>query len=307
MAFNNLLANKSDRLIKRAAIIQAIRMFFLQEGYLEVETPLLLPTLAPETHIDPTPAGKLFLQTSPEICMKRLVAAGYRRIFQISHCWRAGERGSRHIPEFTMLEWYRADADYRSLMTETEDMIRFVHNSFSAATGINYRNSTIDLVTGWEYLTVKEAFLSYTDYTMEQALLEDHFDLLMVDKIEPRLGRGTPSFLFDYPACRSALAKLKDDDKSVAERFELYIAGIELANGFSELNDPAEQRTRFQEEYSSKVSSGGAVSPLPEKFLAELDQMPQTAGIAMGIDRLVMLLTDAETIDQVVTFTPEEL
>lgn len=307
MSYNHLLADKSNRLTKRAAIIQAIRSYFLKEGYLEVETPLLLPALAPETHINPTPAGELFLQTSPEICMKRLVAAGYKRIFQISHCWRSGERGSRHIPEFTMLEWYRAAAGYRSLMAETEDMFRFVHNTVSTANRINYGNDTIDLATDWEYITVKEAFLRYTEHTMEQALLDDQFDLLMVEQIEPCLGRGKPSFLLDYPACRAALAKLKDNDKTVAERFELYIAGVELANGFSELNDPAEQRLRFQEEFNARLSSGEVVSPLPEKFLAELDNMPQTAGIAMGIDRLVMILTDAASIDQVVAFTPEEL
>lgn len=307
MSFNHLLADKSDRLFKRAEIIQAIRNYFLKEGYLEVETPLLLPALAPETHIDPTPAGNLFLQTSPEICMKRLVAAGYNRIFQISHCWRSGERGSRHIPEFTMLEWYRSDAEYKSLMKETETMIRFLSKSTMSSSCFEYLNEKIDLSAEWDYITVKEAFLRYTDYPMEQALIDNQFDQLMVEKIEPWLGRSKPAFLLDYPACRSALARLKEGDRNVAERFELYIAGIELANGFSELNDPAEQKARFQEEYSSRVTSGGLVTPLPEKFLTELANMPQTAGIAMGIDRLVMLLTDAETIDQVVAFTPEEL
>lgn len=307
MSYNHLLAAKSDRLFQRAAIIQAIRAFFLKEGYLEVETPLLLPAVAPETHIDPIPVGNLFLQTSPEICMKRLVAAGYNKIFQISHCWRTGERGRRHIPEFTMLEWYRTGAEYRSLMEETEAMIRFLANSTMSSTCFTYMNEKIDLSADWDYITVNDAFLRYTAHTMEQALTDNQFDQLMVEKIEPCLGRSKPSFLLDYPACRSALARLKEVDKSVAERFELYIAGIELANGFSELNDPAEQKARFQEEYSSRVASGGIVSPLPEKFLAELANMPQTAGIALGIDRLVMLLTNAETIDQVVAFTPEEL
>lgn len=307
MSYNHLLADKSNRLFKRAAIIQAIRTFFQKEGYLEVETPLLLPTIAPETHIDPTPAGNLFLQTSPEICMKRLVAAGYKKIFQISHCWRTGERGSRHIPEFTMLEWYRAGAEYKSLMEETEALIRFLLNSTSSSTCFKYLSETIDLSVDWDYITVNDAFLRYTDQTMEQALIDNQFDQLMVEKIEPCLGRSKPAFLLDYPACRGALAKLKSGDRNVAERFELYIAGIELANGFSELNDAVEQRARFQEEHSSRVTSGGIVSPLPEKFLAELVNMPQTAGIALGIDRLVMLLTDAEAIDQVVAFTPEEL
>jgi len=304
---DRLLAAKKARLTMRAGIMQSVRGFFIKEGYLETDTPLLLPTVAPEAHIDPVAAGNHFLQTSPELCMKRLAAAGYERIFQISHCWRDRERGSRHLPEFTMLEWYRAGADYLGLMSETRDLfIHLLHGTLSQ-TEFSYQGKTIDMGGEWERLTVKEAFSRYCGISMEAALRDDEFDRLMVERIEPELGRARPVFLYDYPACRSALARLKASDPSVAERFELYIAGIELANGFSELIDPVEQRRRFMEECTQRMAAGIPVPPLPERFLAEMAAMPQTAGIALGVDRLVMLLTDAAAIDDVVSFTPEEL
>jgi lysyl-tRNA synthetase class 2 len=304
---NRLLAAKKARLTERARIIQRIRGFFIREGYLEIDTPLLLPTVAPEAHIDPVAVGSDFLQTSPELCMKRLAAAGYERIFQLAHCWRERERGKLHLPEFTMLEWYRADSDYRWLMSETSSLLRYlVHNS-TATEVIRYQGKTIDISGEWEQLPVREAFSRFGGVSMEEALRSDDFDRVMVERIEPELGTEKPVFLYDYPACRSALARLKESDPSVAERFELYIAGIELANGFSELIDPVEQRRRFLYDNAQRHAAGVTVPPLPERFLAEMTSMPQTAGIALGVDRLVMLLTDAGAIDDVVTFTPEEL
>ncbi|MBP1729156.1 MAG: genX [Deltaproteobacteria bacterium] len=302
-----MLAAKKARLTERARIIQNIRSFFVREGYLEIDTPLLLPTVAPEAYIDPVAAGSDFLQTSPELCMKRLAAAGYERIFQLAHCWRERERGTLHLPEFTMLEWYRADSDYRWLMSETSSLLRYlVHNS-TATEVLSYQGKTIDLSGEWEQLPVREAFSRFGGVSMEEALRSDDFDRVMVERIEPELGKEKPVFLYDYPACRSALARLKESDPSVAERFELYIAGIELANGFSELIDPVEQRRRFLHDNAQRHAAGVTVLPLPERFLAEMASMPQTAGIALGVDRLVMLLTDAGAIDAVVTFTPEEL
>ena len=302
-----MLAAKKARLTERARIIQSIRSFFIREGYLEIDTPLLLPTVAPEAYIDPVAAGSDFLQTSPELCMKRLAAAGYERIFQLAHCWRERERGTLHLPEFTMLEWYRADSDYRWLMSETSSLLRYlVHNS-TATEVLSYQGKTIDLSGEWEQLPVREAFSRFGGVSMEEALRSDDFDRVMVERIEPELGKEKPVFLYDYPACRSALARLKESDPSVAERFELYIAGIELANGFSELIDPVEQRRRFLHDNAQRHAAGVTVLPLPERFLAEMASMPQTAGIALGVDRLVMLLTDAGAIDAVVTFTPEEL
>ncbi|MBT1074485.1 EF-P lysine aminoacylase EpmA [Geobacter grbiciae] len=307
MTANWRLARRHGALRARARIIQEIRRFFIEGGYLEVETPLRIPACAPESHIDPVPADGWFLQTSPEICMKRMLAAGYERLFQISHCWRAGERGRMHVPEFTMLEWYRAGTDYRGVMDETELLIRFVAEGAGFGGPLSFRGKEIDITAVWERITVRDAFVRYGGITMDEALERDIFDEMMVEQIEPRLGIGRPTFIHDYPSCRSALARLKKDDPAVAERFELYLGGVEMANAFSELTDPVEQRARFESENAFRTSRGQTSTPLPEKFLAELTAMPQAAGIALGIDRLVMVLLDADTIDDVVAFTPEEL
>jgi lysyl-tRNA synthetase class 2 len=307
MALNWGLARKRKALSARADIIREIRRFFHGEGYLEVETPLCIPAPAPESHIDAIPCGEWYLQTSPELAMKRLMAAGYNRIFQICHCWREGERGRLHIPEFTMLEWYRAGADYLSLMDECEALIRSVALAAGLGDTIVYQGNRIALGGKWERIAVEEAFRSYTRYSMEQALQEVLFDDLMVAEIEPHLGLKTPVFIHDYPASRGALARLKADNKKVAERFELYIGGVEIANAFSELVNPVEQRARFSHEQENRRSMGKRVYPLPERFLEELPHMPPSAGIALGLDRLIMVLYDYSSIDEVVTFTPEEL
>jgi lysyl-tRNA synthetase class 2 len=237
--------------------------------------------------------------------MKRLLAAGYEKLFQLSHCWRGQERGRYHLPEFSMLEWYRAGADYQDLMDETMDLVRHLIRKSDTGLKFVYLGETIDVSGDWARISVREAFSLYGDMALEEALERDEFDLVMVERIEPQLGKNKPVFIYDYPACRGALARLKESDPTVAERFELYIAGIELANGFSELIDPLEQRVRFLREIAAYTSA--PIPPLPEKFLAELEGMPPAAGIALGIDRLVMLLTDAEAIDDVVAFTPEDL
>ncbi|WP_224962902.1 EF-P lysine aminoacylase EpmA [Geomonas subterranea] len=297
------LARRSQALAQRGAIFTRIRMFFQEKGYLEVETPFRIPAPAPETQIDAIPSDGWFMQTSPELCMKRLLAAGYPRIFQICRCWRDGERGSRHLSEFTMLEWYRAQADYRVLMDETEELVR----AAAGGSGITYRGVQIDLSPPWERITVRDAFLRYAGTTAESALSGGTFDELMVEKVEPMLGMGRPTFIYDYPASCSALARLKSEDPSVAERFELYMGGLEIANAFSELIDPVEQRARFEAEAAERLRQGKPAYPMPEKFLDALSGMPEAAGIALGLDRLVMVLLDAESIDDVVAFTTEEL
>jgi elongation factor P--(R)-beta-lysine ligase len=297
------LSRRRSALIERGAIFARVRAFFQEKGYLEVETPFRIPAPAPEAQIDAIPSAGWFLQTSPELCMKRLLAAGYQRIFQICRCWREGERGVRHLSEFTMLEWYRSGADYLQLMKETEALIA----AAAASQSISYRGHRIDLALPWERLTVAEAFQRYAGSTVSEALASGLFDEIMVERIEPRLGLTRPTFIYDYPACCSALARLKKDDPSVAERFELYIGGLEIANAFSELTDPAEQRSRFTAETAERASLGKTSYPVPERFLAALAAMPESAGIALGLDRLVMVLLDAETIDDVVAFTTEEL
>jgi elongation factor P--(R)-beta-lysine ligase len=303
MEGNWSLSRRCKALTERGAIFNRVRSFFAEKGYLEVETPFRIPAPAPEANIDAIASAGWFLQTSPELCMKRMLAAGYQRIFQICRCWREGERGVRHLSEFTMLEWYRAGADYLALMDETEALIC----AAAAKSRIGYRGMTIDLAPPWQRISVADAFRRYAGISLEDALAEGLFDEMMVERIEPRLGMDKPTFIYDYPACCGALARLKGSDPRVAERFELYIGGLEIANAFSELIDPVEQRKRFEAEAAERAAQGKASYPVPEKFLAALEEMPESAGIALGLDRLVMVLLDAETIDDVVAFTTEEL
>jgi lysyl-tRNA synthetase class 2 len=306
-SLNWRLASRKKALQTRAAVLQAIRVFFLRRGYLEVETPQRIPAPAPEAHIDAVPSDGWFLHTSPELCMKRLLAAGYPRIFQLCHCWREGERGTRHVPEFTMLEWYRAGAEYGGLMDETEALIESVARHLGRRGRLRYGERKISLTRPWPRIAVGEAFARYAHTAVADALAQGLFDEIMVRAIEPQLGLDKPTFLYDYPAERGSLARLRADDPSVAERFELYVAGLELANGFSELNDAKEQRARFLHEEAYRRSVGKRPYPLADKFLNELRDMPAAAGIALGVDRLVMLFVDTATIDDVLAFPPEEL
>jgi lysyl-tRNA synthetase class 2 len=301
------LASKKSHLRMRARVIQAIRLFFVERDYLEVDTPHLIPAPAPEIHIDAIRADGGFLHTSPELCMKRLLAAGYPRIFQVCKCFRQGERGGAHLPEFTMLEWYRAGTDYSGLMDECEDMVIYVSGKVGLGEEISYQRGSIDFRRPWHKISVTEAFDRYASLSAEDAIQRDCFDQVMVEKIEPRIGRPKPTFLYDYPASLAALARIKAGNPRVAERFELYVAGIELANAFSELTDAREQALRFQKEKQRREQLGKAVYPLPEKFLQALPSMPESAGIAFGVDRLVILFCNQTTIDGVVAFTPEEL
>ncbi|MGD0916348.1 MAG: EF-P lysine aminoacylase EpmA [Thermodesulfobacteriota bacterium] len=307
MMKNWALARRRKVLQQRALLIQAMRSFFIEQGYLEVETPHRIPAPAPESYIDAFVSGDWFLHTSPELCMKRMLAAGYERIFQICRCWRAGERGSLHISEFTLLEWYRSDCDYKSLIEECEALIKHLARAMGVGQNIFFRSKEIDLATPWKRISVEEAFRCYAEISMAEALERDLFDEIMVEKIEPKLGIEKPTFIYDYPSERASMARLKHDDQTVVERFELFIGGLELANAFSELIDPEEQRKRFDLENSSRRSLGKTVYPMPERFLAEMDGIKPSAGIALGVDRLVMVFLDAETIGDVVAFTPEEL
>jgi len=291
---NWALGRKRQRLEERARIVQTIRAFFVTRGYLEVETPYRIPANAPEGHIDAVASDEWFLHTSPELCMKRLLAAGYERLFQICRVWRKGERGARHVPEFTLLEWYRAGFDYTALMDDCEQLFAGL-----APTGKLCRNGRcVDLAPPWERLTVRDAFSRYGSLSVDEALATGRFDEVIALEIEPRLGLEKPAFLTEYPAEHAALARKKPGNPAVAERFELYIAGLELANAFSELTDPVEQRERFAAEENARRDAGKAPYSSPEKFLKELEAMPEAAGIALGVDRLVMLLSGAETIEK---------
>ena len=302
-----VLPARESNLWLRARIIQSIRRFFIQHGYLEIETPNLIPAPAPEVHIDAISAAHGFMHTSPELCMKRLLSAGYSKIFQICKCFREGERGDLHLPEFTLLEWYRAQADYMDLMDECEEMIRFVARETRLGNRIEYGDKVIDLEGPWERITVRKAFERYSPLSMEEALDSGRFDEIMVTEIEPQLNMSKPTFLYDYPSSLAALARIKKDEPDLAERFELYIGGLELANAFSELTDVREQEKRFRSDQDKRRQLGKTIYPSPEKFLEDLHQMPPSAGIAFGVDRLVMLFANTTKVDDVVSFTPEEI
>ena len=265
--------NKS-RLYLRAQIIQSIRRFFINRGYLEVETPVIIPAPAPEANIDAIRIQGGFLQTSPELCMKRLLSAGFKKIFQICKCFRDAERGHLHLPEFTMLEWYCADTDYLFLMDECESMIKHVVHEVGIGEIIKYQGKRIDLSGEWERLTVKEAFKIFAGTTPDKAIVSGDFDVITVTQIEPGLNSGRPVFLYNYPVSQAALAKINRDDPGVAERFELYMGGLELANAFSELTDADEQRKRFLAEAENREKTGKIQYPFPERFINDLEHMP---------------------------------
>ncbi len=295
----------------RADVLAAARRFFREEGYLEIETPIRIPAPAPETHIDAEPCGTWYLQTSPELCMKRLLADGFERIFQICKCFRRKERGARHLPELTMLEWYTAGEDYGHMMAQCERLLAAVLDHLGRPPAIDYQGRHIDLGPAWQRLSVAEAFDRYGSLSMQRALETGRFDEIVGIEIEPQLGLDRPVFLFDYPLACGALARRKPDSRpggpDLVERFELYIGGLELCNAFSELCDPEEQRQRFEQEQACRRAAGKPVYPTPEPFLQALPRMPEATGNALGIDRLVMLLTDSAGIDDVVAFTPEDL
>ena len=303
----NRLAAKKGALKLRSTILRTLREFFSQRDYTEVETPCRIPLPIPEAHIRPEPSGTWFLLTSPEICMKQMLAAGYDRIYQICRCFRQGERGRRHLPEFTLLEWYAAGKDYRFMMRECELLFAHLAGRIRAEWTVTYRGTSIDLNPPWPRRTVAEAFNSFSPVPLDQAMAENRFDEMIGLHIEPHLGIDKPEFLIDYPAALGALARCKPGNPQVAERFGLYIGGVELCNGFSELTDPDEQRRRFALEQHARKKAGRPQYPIPETFLAALSSMPEAAGNAMGLDRLVMLFADATEIDDVAAFAPEDL
>jgi lysyl-tRNA synthetase class 2 len=299
--------SRKENLILRAQILQATRRFFMNNDYIEIETPIRIPAPAPEAHIDAVASGDWFLQTSPELCMKRLLAAGFPRIFQICKCFRHGERGRLHLPEMTMLEWYRIDSNYEDIMDECEALIAAVARKIGSEDILTYQGKEIELTPPWPRISVSDAFKKFGPIPVEKALEQDRFDDIMVTEIEPNLGHIQPVFLYDYPASRGALARLKPEDSRYAERFELYIGGLEICNAFSELADPVEQRERFEREQNHRRESGKTVYAMPDKFLRALEDLPEAGGNALGMDRLVMLFADAKQIDEVVAFTPDKL
>jgi len=294
----------------RAALFRYIRTFFTHRGFLEVDTPLRQPVIIPECNIVPILADGNYLQTSPELCMKRLLAAGCRKIFQICPCFRKDEMGRNHLEEFTMLEWYRTGATYQQLMLDCEELLHHVaaqcveHDQQLHPGVIDIPAAKRLMVAPAERLTVAEAFERFAPLTVDEALSQEKFEEVLVEYIEPNLGISRPLFLMDYPRELASLAKVDPLRPDIAERFELYVAGIELANGFSELTDANEQRQRFEQELETIYRIHGRKSIMPERFLGELEGIQSAAGIAFGLDRLLMLLMGKEAIGEVVAFNP---
>ena len=296
---------------QRSNLLQAIRAFFLDRGYIEVDTPIRLPVLIPEANLIPFASEECFLQTSPELCMKRLLARGCERIFQLCHCFRKEEHGRLHQSEFTLLEWYHKGWNYCELMQQCEELIRTVTQKVKGLPGISdnvlsWGGHKVLLDGPWERITVATAMQRYVGVTLEEALASNRFDEILVTEIEPYLGVERPVFLHDYPLEMGTLARRRQHDPFVVERFELYIAGVEVANGFSELNDPQEQRLRFFDELE-KIGAQGREGTMPERFLDDLEGIGEAAGIALGVDRLCMLLTASPDLSKVMPFIFEEL
>ncbi len=284
----------------RHKLTRELRRFFDEHGYLEVTTPVRIHAPAPEEYIESIPAAGAFLRASPELAMKELLADGYEKLYQLGPAFRAEERGTRHREEFTMLEYYQVNCSYHELAALTMDFLREAAIALFGAPRLTYQGEIIALDAP-EILTVEEAYLRYAGCTVEEAESQDKFDELMVLRIEPQLGRGRPTFLCDYPANRASLARLCPGNPLYAERWELYIAGLELANAYGELIDAAEQKRRFRAAAQFRAHAGMLRYPEPESFYAALERgLPPCSGSALGFDRLCMIFADTPDIADVV-------
>lgn len=316
-------------LIARNRIVATLKAWFAQEGFIETEAAILQVSPGNETHlhgfatdlIGPDGAkATRYLHTSPEFALKKLLAAGEEKIVDFARVFRNRERGPLHASEFTMVEWYRANASYEAIMADCAVLLAQAARA-AGNQALSWRGQTADPFAEPERLTVADAFLIHAGIELVGCLRDrpafataaiargiriaaddtwsDIFSRVLVEKVEPKLGIGRATLLTDYPLSEAALARAKPDDPRFAERFELYACGVELANGFAELTDAAEQRRRFTADMNEKERIHGERYPLDEDFLAALAHMPEASGVALGLDRLVMLATGANSIDQV--------
>jgi lysyl-tRNA synthetase class 2 len=334
-------AERRPYLMARARIAAALREWFTRHDFIEVETAVLQVSPGNETHLHAFASeligpgggrGTLYLRTSPEFACKKLLAAGEQRIFDFARVFRNRERGALHHPEFTLLEWYRANEPYEALMDDCAALLAAAARA-AGATAFRWRAREADPFAAVERLTVADAFARYAGIDLLVTLGDgegdrgklaaaatkagvafgaddnwgDIFSRIMAECIEPQLGNGRATILRDYPITQAALARAKPGDPQVAERFELYVCGVELANAFGELTDAAEQRERFEAAMAEKARIYGERYPLDEEFLAALANMPEASGIALGFDRLVMLATGAQHIEQVLWSTVPEV
>ncbi len=297
------LAAKRPALEIRARLLASIRSFFSSRGFLEVETPVRVHTPALELHIDAEPSGSAWLRTSPELHMKRLLAAGYERLFQIGPCFRAGERGRLHHPEYTMLEWYRAASDNHAILADARALMCQAVQDVLGGGVIPAASGPVTVDGEWAEWTVSEAFSRLAGWDPVVHFDADRFDLDLMRRVEPAMPADRPCVLSGYPAAAAALARLDPADPRVAERWELYAGGVELANAYTELTDAAEQEARFRACAEARRKLGKPVYPVDEDFLKALRAgMPPCGGVALGVDRLAMLLAGADSLDAVMAF-----
>lgn len=314
---------------RRAAALAAVRRFFEQHEFLEIEAPLMVPSPGLELHLDAYAVEHRYLITSPEYQLKRLLAAGLPRIWSHCRCFRRGEAGPHHNPEFSMIEFYRAPGTWEEIARDVERLVAHVVHALHGGLAITYRGQALDFTPPWQWLSVREAMAQNArveldgDETAEALAAraraagfhvpdgtrwDDAFFSVFLEAVEPALGVGKPTILFDWPAPLAALARRSSADPRVVERFEAYAGGLELCNGFGELTDPVEQRARLEKDAAERRARGLPVYPIDEKFLAALEEgLPPSGGVAVGFDRLVMLACDAATIREVSAFTIDEL
>jgi len=290
---------RNDTLRLRAKLLRAIRFFFDQRGYTEVETPIRVPIPALELHIDAMPSGDHFLRTSPEFQLKQLIADGLHNLYQIGSCFRVGEKGDRHHPEFTMLEWYETPGDAESVMQTTRELLLYIATELQQTSKVSWQGQSIDLAA-YESHTVSELFKQYAGWDPVERFDPNRFDEDLVNLVEPKLPKDRLVFVTHYPAPLAALAKLHEPKRKTAARWELYLGGIELANAYDELTDAGEQRQRLVDCADDRAELNKPAYEADPAFLAALERgMPQTGGIALGIDRLMMILADIAKIQAV--------
>lgn len=298
------LETLKENLILRSCLIREIRNFFFNKGFLETETPIVIKAPAPEDYINAPQTGALFLRSSPELHMKRLAAAGFEKIFQIGQCFRSGEIGRNHNVEFTMLEWYEADQNYMGLMNFLKEMLLEVVIKTKGSPRVNFRNHEIDFSRKWDVFSVDKAFQDFAQTDPQEAINNNEFEIILTEKVEPNLPLDRPVVLKDYPAKMAALAKLNTANPETAERWELYLGGIEISNAYSELIDYNEQKVRFAKAHENRKSRGLPAYPEDDDFFEALQNgMKEFAGCALGIDRLAMVLADTADIRSVNSFT----
>jgi len=300
-------ARHADRrvfLAGRTAILRAVRAWFEAEGFVEAEPSALVASPGAEVHVDAFGCDRRYLHTSPEFAMKKLLAAGEEKIFFLGKCWRRGETGPLHAEEFTMLEWYRAHAPYHRVMEDCVALARIAAHE-TGADALRWKERVCDPFAEAQKITARDAMARHLGSPAEALAVQEHDDFSRaIVQVEPHLGSPALTLLYEYPIGEAALAQRCAHDPSVAERFELYACGVELANGFGELTDSVEQRARLLEAMDEKERRYSVRWPIDEDFLAALAHMPPASGVALGFDRLVMLATGARHINDVL-WTPQ--